>query len=97
MKTFISEYKDGEKSLIPYNFNRVDEQLIVKRIRTILEKDERFAFKEYIMGPSEDVYFYQYDDEKVVLWNDLSDGVEIRASESVLLVIQEMLEKYLEL
>ena len=96
MKTYFSDEIE-RKELRIRNYNRIDEQLITKKVREILENDKRFDFKKYIMGPSEDVYFYQYNDEEVILWHDLEDGIEIRSSESVLLVIKEILEEYLEL
>ena len=96
MKTYFSDEIE-RKELRIRNFDRIDKRLITEKVREILKKDKRFAFKEYIMGPSEDVYFYQYDGEEVILWHDLEDGIEIRSSEPILLIIQNILENNLEI
>lgn len=82
-----------DNSLILCNFDRVDDKLLYKQAKVLLE-DAGAMFDQEVIGPSENIYYGVLDGDEIALVLDLNYGAEVRSANTACLSkIEQILRK----
>ncbi len=76
MKTFII---DSDPLLLNIrNFERIDEEILLKKIISIFSKERCTEIGKRVECPSEDLYFCKFKGNEFTIIYSLDDGVSLR-------------------